>query len=194
MANFYTTKTAALKATTVDACKIRENGQSVATKEGKNIFTNVNTFNTDTVFNNDISANANVIIDNGNIIINKAGTISFLDDGEIEVSSSASGILYLPGIPQILDNNRVYDVGEITEDTDLSGMEFRGGDVVIQTCEIWFTTGATLYNITWPEEVYWIDTTNAKAPTWVVNMNYRIALRKEINKWVASISYCYKNI
>lgn len=129
-----------------------------------------------------------------NIFIDNNGAITFVDDGEITIEEGISGFPYVQGIPSKLDNSTIYGIGKITSDTDLSEMTFSGNESIIQTCELWFTTDSTVYTITWPSNLIWIDTTDGSEPTWLPSLNYRIVIRKEIDNLVASISYCYNAV
>jgi hypothetical protein len=40
-------------------------------------------------------------------------------------------------------------------------------------------------------DLYWIDTANGKAPTWIAKLRYRVAIRKEIDRLIGSLSYSY---
>lgn len=130
-------------------------------------------------------------IHSNNVFIDKSGILTFLEDGEANVSNVSSGWPYVQGIPTLLDNSKIYDVGLISGDTNLSGMYFDDSETIVQTCEIWFTTDSTIYNITWPKDMKWIDYDDGNMPTLIPNMKYRIAIRNEITNIVASISYYY---
>ena len=130
-------------------------------------------------------------INSNNILIDKNGILTFSDDGEIKIRGGASGWPYEKKTPSLLENGKVYDMGDITADVDLSAMTFGENTTLIQTCEIWFKTGTEIFNFTWPEGLFWIDYDNGTMPTLLPNMKYRIAIRNEITNLVASISYAY---
>ena len=126
-----------------------------------------------------------------NILIDKNGILTFSDDGEIKIRGGASGWPYEKKTPSLLENGKVYDMGDITTDVDLSAMTFGENETLIQTCEIWFKPGDTIFNFSWPEGLFWIDYDDGSMPTLLPNMKYRIAIRNEITNLVASISYAY---
>lgn len=158
---------------------------SYAKKDEANIFTETNTFD------NGVISNNNVLVTGGNILLNKNCSIKFLDDGEVTITGGASGYPIINGIPTSISNSIIYNVGLISADTDLSGMVFDGDETIVQSCEVWFTTGDTIYNITWPTGTYWIDYDGGAMPTLHTNTKYRIVLRKEIDDLIASISHSY---
>ena len=130
-------------------------------------------------------------INSNNILIDKNGMLTFSDDGEVKIRGGASGWPYKQKIPTLLENGKVYDMGEITSDMDLSSMTYGENTTLIQTCEIWFKTGTEIFNFIWPEGLFWIDYDDGIMPTLLPNMKYRIAIRNEITNLVASISYAY---
>lgn len=130
-------------------------------------------------------------IKSNNVYIDGSGSIEFLDDGEIALSNGASGWPYTIGINEELDNGAIYDLGLIFEATDLSNLSFTGNDEVVQTAEVWFTTDETIYPITWPENMIWIDTIDGSMPILTPNLHYRCSIRKEPQYLVASISYTF---
>ena len=144
-----------------------------------------NTFEEKTTFTD------NVIVSNGNILLLKSANIKYLDDGEVTISSGASGFPIFDGIPTIVSNSAIYNVGVIDGDIDLSGMYFDGDETIVQSCEVWFTTDSQLYNITWPSNLFWIDYDDGNMPQLLPNMKYRIVLRREIDDIIASISHFY---
>lgn len=158
---------------------------SYAKKDEANIFTETNTFD------NGVISNNNVLVTGGNILLNKNCSIKFLDDGEVTIAGGASGYPIINGIPTSISNSTIYNVGLISSDTDLSGMMFDGDETIVQSCEVWFITGDTIYNITWPTGTYWIDYDGGIMPTLHTNTKYRIVLRKEIDDLIASISHFY---
>lgn len=130
-------------------------------------------------------------INSNNILIDKNGILTFSDDGEIKIRGGASGWPYEKKTPSLLENGKVYDMGDITADVDLSAMTFGENETLIQTCEVWFKTGDTIFNFSWPEGLFWIDYDDGSMPALLPNMKYRIAIRNEITNLVASISYAY---
>ena len=90
------------------------------------------------------------------------------------------------------ENGKIYDLGLLTSDVDLSSVAFDGDDTIVQTAEIWFTLGDTIHNIIWPANVIWIDTIDGTMPPLAANLNYRLSIRKEVKYIVASISYTFK--
>lgn len=92
--------------------------------------------------------------------------------------------LYLQAtIPSEMISGRVYDLGVLTSNQDLSAIAFKSAPGYVQTCEIWMETGATGYSITWPAGSVWPDEPNGAAPSFVlpVNKRYRFAVRDESN-------------
>lgn len=140
---------------------------------------------------NDVNAGKNVLVTSGNVFVAKGGTVSFIDDGEIIDENNANGFPVFSGVPRILNNGTIYDLGQLSGDTDLSIIEFNGTNAMVQTCEIWFSTGAETYNVIWPSDTFWIDSATGAPPELYSHMNYRIVLRKEINKIVANVAYYY---
>lgn len=174
----------------------RDNDYRYGQLNADNTFTKENTFEQSVQLSNGANSSNDIIVSNGNIVVNKSGSITFLDDGEITITENASGSLYVDcstNTPAELDHNKVYDFGLIEGTKDLSSMQFTGGNVLIQTCEVWFKTGATAPTITWPTGTYWIDSATGTAPALQPNLKYRLSLRWEIDTIVASISYCYAN-
>lgn len=168
-----------------------ENNKLYPQLTADNTLTGYNTFEQKIEADGGLESDGSVVVKSGNVYVNKNSSITFLDDGEVTINNGASGYLYERGIPEVLDNGRVYDLGVITQDTDLSGVIFNGDDTIIQTCEIWFTTADISYNITWPEGTIWIDYEDGSMPSLYSNMKYRISVRNEITDIVASISYTY---
>lgn len=94
-------------------------------------------------------------------------------------------------MPTSFNNGVCYDIGEISDTTDLSNVRFSSENLV-QTCEVWFTTPATVpTNYKWPTDLYWIDSATGAAPTLIASKNYRIVFRREPKKVIASIAYLY---
>lgn len=168
-----------------------ENIDNQALLDAENVFQESNTFLSPVTFDKEITTNDSINVLGGNIYISKNSEITFLDDGEVTITSGASGYPIYNGIPFIVSNGAIYNIGTLESDTNLSAITFDGDETLVQSCEIWFTTGATIYNITWPENVYWIDYDNGSMPTLLPNMKYRIVLRREIDDIIASISHYY---
>lgn len=168
-----------------------ENNKLYPQLTADNTLTGFNTFEQMVTTESGLQSEGDVVVSSGNVYVNKNATITFLDDGEVTISNGASGYLYEMGIPEILDNGRIYDLGTITQETDLSSVVFNGDDTIVQTCEIWFTTGDIPYNIIWPIGTIWIDYEDGSMPSLYSNMKYRISVRNEITDIVASISYTY---
>lgn len=92
--------------------------------------------------------------------------------------------IYLPAtIPSEMVSGRVYDLGVINSNQDLSLITFKSAPGYVQTCEIWMETGDTGYTVTWPAVAVWPDEPNGVAPSFVlpVNKRYRFAVRNEGN-------------
>jgi hypothetical protein len=131
-------------------------------------------------------------IKSNNVYIDGSGALEFADDGEVILSNGASGWPYTIFMPDKFENGKIYDLGLLTSDVDLSSVVFDGDDTIVQTAEIWFTLGDTIHNIIWPANVIWIDTIDGTMPPLTANLNYRLSIRKEVKYIVASISYVFK--
>ena len=170
---------------------------NTAKKNESNVFTSTNTFEEVSSFEkhvnfgSSIETDGTVKVNSGDVILNANGSISFDDDGLVTTPSGAKGYPYSEGIPTILRNGGIYNLGIITEPIDISGIYFDGDDTIIQTCEVWFEQGSTVNAITWMPDLFWIDTSNGNAPTWLANLRYRVAIRKEIDRLIGSVSYSY---
>lgn len=151
--------------------------KNYAYTDAENVFSSANTFEAPIYTNN-------IIVDNG--------AIEFADDGEVILSNGASGWPYTIFMPDKFENGKIYDLGLLTSDVDLSSVVFDGDDTIVQTAEIWFTLGDTIHNIIWPANVIWIDTIDGTMPPLTDNLNYRLSIRKEVKYIVASISYTFK--
>lgn len=130
----------------------------------------------------------------GNNILVSGGAVIFEDlvDGTVIDEQGASGYQYLPKIPVTFENGVCYDIGTITNETNLSNVTFTS-ETLVQTCELWFATSETVPTThQWPANTYWIDSATGAAPTLIANKNYRIVFRSEPNhKIIASIAYLY---
>lgn len=146
-----------------------------------------NTFSNSNTFNEQVTVNNNVLISNGEL------TFTDLIDGTVIEPNGATGYRYVQGIPANFNNGVCYDIGEITNETDLSAKTFSStSGELVQTCELWFTTSATPPTThKWPTNIYWIDSATGAAPTLLASKNYRIVFRNEPNKIIASIAYLY---
>lgn len=221
MAKMYTQRTAALKAVTIDsniidaqklliypgegdknerinvAEKLSETDSTInelettvtGLKEKNYAYTDAeNVFSAANTFNDQVTVNNNVLISDG--VLTFEDTI----DGTVvdTKNPNISGYCYIPGIPGSFNNGGCYDIGEISDLTDLSSVRFSAEGRLVQTCELWFTTSATpSTKHKWPTGMYWIDSATGTAPTLIGSKNYRIVLRREPNKIIASIAYLY---
>lgn len=164
-----------------------------ARKAAENTFSETNTFEEKVQLENGATANNNINVESGNIIVNKEGVLTFSDpDGTVISSNGISGYQYIESVPTSFTNGAIYELGLVEGSLDLFAINFDGiDDRLVQTCEVWFMTGATVPTITWPSGTYWIDKANGIAPTLIANMTYRIVFRNEIIRTVASVGYCY---
>ena len=92
--------------------------------------------------------------------------------------------IYLPAtIPSEMVSGRVYDLGVLTSNQDLSSITFKSAPGYVQTCEIWMETGDTGYSVTWPAASVWPDEVGGAAPALVLpeSTRYRFAVRNEGN-------------
>lgn len=113
-------------------------------------------------------------------------------EGDVTVSGEVStsdeflreAQIYLPAaIPSVMVSGRVYDLGVINSNQDLSAIVFKSAPGYVQTCEIWMATGTTGYSVTWPSGAVWPDEVSGAAPSFVlpINKRYRFAVRDEGN-------------
>lgn len=149
--------------------------------DAENVFSSANTFEAP--------------IHTNNIVVN-GGSLTFTDviDGTVFDTENpvASGYRYVEGIPTSFNNGICYDIGEISDTTNLKNITFSANGRLIQTCEVWFTTPTTVpTNHQWPANTYWIDNAAGAAPTLLASKNYRIVFRQEPKKVIASIAYLY---
>lgn len=159
---------------------------NVAKLDEDNTFTAGNTFEETVTMDNGAVISGDVSISNG--------ILTFEDsvDGTVIESSGATGYRYVEGIPSSFNNGICYDIGEISDLTDLSSVRFSAEGRLVQTCELWFTTSATpSTKHKWPTGMYWIDSATGTAPTLLASKNYRLVFRQEPNKIIASIAYLY---
>ena len=150
-----------------------------------------NIFTANNTFEKTINANDGVHV-TGDVFVSE-GVLTFEDlvDGTIVERSGASGYQYVQGMPVNFENGVCYDIGTITNETNLSNVTFTS-ESLIQTCELWFATSETAPTThQWPTNTYWIDSVTGAAPTLLANKNYRIVFRREPNKIIASIAYIY---
>lgn len=170
----------------------QDNDYRYAQLKVENTFEEVNNFEKHVNFGSSVETNGTVKVNSGGVVLSVDGYVSFNDDdGLVTTPSGAKGYPYSEGIPTVLSNGGVYNLGMITEPIDISGVYFDGDDTIIQTCEVWFEQGSTVNAITWMPDLYWIDTANGNAPTWIANLRYRVAIRKEIDRLIGSVSYSY---
>lgn len=151
-----------------------------------------NTLTETNTFEKTINANDGVHV-TGDVFVSE-GALTFEDliDGTVVERSGASGYQYIQGMPVKFENGACYDIGTISDSTNLSNIRFTGEGRLVQTCELWFTTPATPPTAhQWPTGIYWIDSATGAAPTLIGSKNYRIVLRQEPNKIIASIAYLY---
>lgn len=169
----------------------QDNDYRYAQLKVENTFQEVNNFEKHVNFGSSVETNGTVKVNSGGVILSADGYVSFNDDGLVTTPSGAKGYPYSEGIPTVLQNGGIYNLGIITEPIDISGVYFDGDDTIIQTCEVWFEQGSTVNAITWMPDLYWIDTSNGKAPAWIAKLRYRVAIRKEIDRLIGSVSYSY---
>lgn len=168
----------------IDSRYLHSSDENIAKRMDENEFTETN------IFSKQVTTSQGIKTD-GNIYIAKGSQISFLNDGEVTITSGANGYPIFNGIPTVIANGAIYNIGDINADTDLSGIVFDGDETIVQTCELWFNTGLTLYNITFPSNLIWIDYEDGNMPQLLSKMKYRIIIRKEIDTLIASISHYY---
>lgn len=152
-----------------------------------------NTFTETNSFKKTIIAEDGVHASGGDVVISD-GVLTFEDlvDGTVVGRSGASGYQYLQGMPVNFENGVCYDIGTISSTTNLSNIKFTGEGNLVQTCELWFKTPATVPSgYRWPTNIYWIDSATGAAPTLLASKNYRIVFRQEPTKIIASIAYIY---
>lgn len=152
-----------------------------------------NTFVKPNTFKESITTEGGINAMGGDIFVAN-GVITFEDliDGTVVERSGASGYQYVEGIPTKFNNGVCYDIGTISNTTDLSAITFSSEGRLVQTCELWFTTPATVPTThKWPANIYWIDSATGAAPTLIASKNYRLVFRQEPNKIIASIAYLY---
>jgi hypothetical protein len=155
--------------------------------QSENTLTETNTFEKTIIAEDGVHASG------GDVVIS-SGVLTFEDlvDGTVVERSGAGGYQYVQGMPVKFENGVCYDIGTISNSTNLSNIKFTGEGRLVQTCELWFTTPATAPTAhKWPTDIYWIDSATGAAPTLIASKNYRIVLRQEPNKIIASIAYIY---
>ena len=153
----------------------------------ENTLTETNTFEKTIIAEDGINATS------GDIVVSE-GVITFEDliDGTVVERSGATGYQYVEGMPTSFENGVCYDIGEISNTTNLSNVKFTAEGRLVQTCELWFKTPATAPTThKWPTNIYWIDSATGAAPTLIASKNYRLVFRQEPNKIIASIAYIY---
>ena len=152
-----------------------------------------NTFVKPNTFKESITTEGGINAMGGDIFVAN-GIITFEDliDGTVVERSGASGYQYVEGIPTKFNNGVCYDIGTISDTTNLSAITFSSEGRLVQTCELWFKTPATVPTThQWPANIYWIDSATGAAPTLIASKNYRLVFRQEPNKIIASIAYLY---
>lgn len=152
-----------------------------------------NRFTANNIFEQEVEIQDDLKVSDGNIIVSN-GVLTFEDlvDGTTVECSGASGYQYVQGMPVNFENGVCYDIGTISNSTNLSNIKFTGAGRLVQTCELWFKTPATVPTThRWPTNIYWIDSATGAAPTLLASKNYRIVFRQEPNKIIASIAYIY---
>ena len=141
----------------------------------------------------------------GNHTVSKDQTIAGNQtvEGDVTVSGDVTtsdeflreAQLYLQAtIPSEMISGRVYDLGVLTSNQDLSTIAFKSAPGYVQTCEIWMETGDTGYTVTWPAGSVWPDETDGTPPSIVLpaNTRYRFAVRDESNgTMVITKAYAY---
>lgn len=129
------------------------------------------------------------------VSIADGGLLTFRDsiDGTVmQTETISSGYRYVQTIPKVFTNGVCYDIGELSDTTNLCHVSFSAEGRLVQTCELWFTTPATLpTNYKWPNNTYWIDSPTGAAPTLIASKNYRVVFRQQPTKIIASIAYVY---
>ena len=203
MSDNFTTRTASLRTTLaqirkLDTKEVSINGENIDSRYAQlhenNTFTALNTFE------EKIDTQDGINVTGGDVLVSN-GVLTFEDlvdgtvvevDGTVVGRSVASGYQYLPGIPVTFENGVCYDIGTITNETNLRDVTFTS-KTLVQTCELWFATPETVPTThKWPLNTYWIDSATGAAPTLLANKNYRIVFRSEPNyKIIASIAYLY---
>jgi hypothetical protein len=164
----------------------RDGDKNYSQLNGNNTLTETNTFEKTINANDGVNVTGDVFVSEGVL------TFEDLVDGTVVERSGASGYQYVQEMPVKFENGVCYDIGIITDTTDLSNVKFSAEGRLVQTCELWFTTSATPpTSHQWPTNIYWIDSATGAAPTLLANKNYRIVFRQEPNKIIASIAYLY---
>lgn len=136
-----------------------------------------------------IAPDEEVIVSDNNAIIVEvtgvgAGGSGGSADGSVTDEYLKEAQIYLPGtIPSEMVSGRVYDLGVLSSDQDLSTISFVYAPGYVQTCEIWMETGDIGYAVTWPAESVWPDEPDAASPSIVLpeNTRYRFVVRNEGN-------------
>lgn len=176
--------------------KDRYGSPLISKRDGDNRYAQLhenNTFTALNTFEEKIDTQDGINVTGGDVVVSN-GVLTFEDlvDGTVVERSGASGYQYLPRIPITFENGVCYDIGTITNETNLKDVTFTS-EILVQTCELWFATSETVPTThKWPENTYWIDSATGAAPTLIANKNYRIVFRSEPNhKIIASIAYLY---
>lgn len=86
----------------------------------------------------------------------------------------------------------VYLAGLIEQEQDWSALSFKCSIGMVQTCELWFSTGDKVPSITWPVDAVWLNTGDNGSPDFDENTCYRLVLRSEFgSQLIISVSYAY---
>lgn len=108
-------------------------------------------------------------------------------------SVAGGGVADMPVRPlpeNFLRANVVYDMGALTENTDLSHLSFEPANSV-RSCEVWLSTGESVPSIIWPSGI-WVDSADGNAPDFESNSHYRLVFRQEgVGNLVISVAYVY---
>lgn len=175
--------------------KDRYGSPLISKRDGDNRYAQLhenNTFTALNTFEEKIDTQDGINVTGGDVVVSN-GVLTFEDlvDGTTVDKNGKTGYLYLTGIPITFENGVCYDIGTITNETNLSNVTFTS-ETLVQTCELWFATAETVPTThQWPANTYWIDSATGAAPTLIANKNYRIVFRREPNKIIASIAYLY---
>lgn len=126
-----------------------------------------------------------IVSDNNAIIVEVTGVGaggSGGSDGSTTDEYLREAQIYLPDtIPSEMVSGRVYDLGVLSSDQDLSAIAFKAESGYVQTCEVWMETGDTGYSVTWPSGSVWPDEPDGTAPAIALpaNKRYRFVVRAE---------------
>lgn len=82
-------------------------------------------------------------------------------------------------VPTVMSAGKIYDLGLMESNWILSGINFTSTTLYTQTCELWLTTGNTVYTIKWPDAAIWPDAGFDGTTALIANTNYRFIVRRE---------------